>query len=109
MTNASLGTALVTGASLGICATYADRLTRRGHDLILVARNEAWLSSLLERLANETGRTVKVPSTDLGNRAVPAKVEVTLRADPSITMLVNNRAPHPLRRCSAPISRRWTL
>src|ERR1700722_13618048 len=90
MTNPSLGTALVTGASSGIGAIYADRLAKRGHDLILVARDESRLNSLSRRLANETGRAVKVPPADLGNRAERAKVEATLRGDPSITMLVNN-------------------
>ena len=90
MTNPSLGTALVTGASSGIGAIYADRLAKRGHDLILVARDESRLNSLSRRLANETGRAVKVLPADLGNRAERAKVEATLRGDPSITMLVNN-------------------
>jgi len=90
MTDPFLGTALVTGASSGIGAIYADRLAKRGHDLILVARNEARLNSLSERVANETGQAVKVLPANLGNRAERAKVEATLRGDPSITMLVNN-------------------
>src|SRR5262249_40344715 len=86
----SKGTALVTGASTGIGAIYADRLAKRGYDLILVARNEARLKSLSARLTSETGRTVNVLAADLANKAELARVESTLRDDPSITMLVNN-------------------
>ncbi len=86
----SLGTALVTGASSGIGAVYADRLAKRGHDLILVARNGERLKSLAARLTSETGRSVKVVPADLGDKAALAKVEAVLRGDPSIAMLVNN-------------------
>ena len=39
------GTAVITGASTGIGALYADRLARRGHDLILVACDRERLDS----------------------------------------------------------------
>ena len=42
----SKGTALIAGASRGISAVYADRLAKRGHDLILVARDVARLKTL---------------------------------------------------------------
>jgi len=53
------GTALITGASSGIGAVYADRLAKRGYDLILVARNQNRLAALRQRLENETGRSVE--------------------------------------------------
>jgi short-subunit dehydrogenase len=90
MTRLSLGTALVTGASFGIGAVYADRLAKRGYELILVARNVERLNSLAARLTSETGRSVTVLPADLGDKAELAKVEAVLRDDPSITMLVNN-------------------
>ena len=66
------GTALITGASTGIGAIYADRLAKRGHDLILVARNRQRLTSLARRLANETGRKVETVEADLTFAGRPA-------------------------------------
>jgi short-subunit dehydrogenase len=84
------GTALITGASSGIGAVYADRLARRGHDLILVARNRERLQALAERLTRETGRKVETLVADLSDKAGLARVEALLRGNEKITMLVNN-------------------
>jgi len=89
-TTSSLGSALITGASSGIGAVYADRLARRGYDLILVARNRERLSDLARRLTDATGRSVQVFPADLGDATELAKVEALLRNDRSITLLVNN-------------------
>lgn len=89
-TETHTGTALITGASSGIGAIYADRLARRGHDLILVARNRERLEALARRIADETGRTIEVIAADLNNTSDLARVEDVLRSDASITMLVNN-------------------
>jgi short-subunit dehydrogenase len=86
----SKGTALITGASTGIGAVYADRLAKRGYDLILVARNEARLKALSANLTKETGRSVTPLRADLGDKADLAKVERMLRDNQAITMLVNN-------------------
>jgi short-subunit dehydrogenase len=86
----SKGTALVTGASRGIGAVYADRLAKRGYDLILVARSEAPLKALTASLASASGRHITPIVADLNNRVDLANVETKLREDSSITMLVNN-------------------
>lgn len=84
------GTALITGASSGIGAIYAQRLARRGYDLILVARNRERLDRLANDLSNTTGRAVEVVQADLGKPSDVRRVEEILRTDASITMLVNN-------------------
>lgn len=84
------GTALVTGASSGIGAVYADRLARRGYDLVLVARDQARLEAIAAGLRAETGRKVDVLPADL---AIPEKLAVVqgrIDNDPTLTLLVNN-------------------
>ena len=84
------GTAVVTGASTGLGAVYADRLARRGYDLLLVARDKARLDALAAQVAASTGRKAEVLATDLTDSAQLARVEERLRTDESITLLVNN-------------------
>lgn len=95
MSNASLGTAIVTGASSGIGATYADRLAKRGYDLVLVARDAARLQALADRLAGETGVKVSVLPADLTDRSDVKIVEKRLREDADISLLVNNAGIGP--------------
>jgi len=90
MNNLHQGTALITGASSGIGAIYAERLARRGYDLVLVARNRERLNALASRITSETRRSVEVFPADLANPGDLAKVEHKLREDASITLLVNN-------------------
>src|ERR1700752_2472112 len=90
-------TALITGASSGIGAVCADRLARRGHDLILVARCRERLEALATRLRAETGRSIEVVAADLNDRGHLEGVERILRADASITILVNNAGTCGLR------------
>lgn len=88
--NNSQGAALITGASTGIGAVYADRLAKRGYDLILAARDESRLNALAERLRGETGVKVEVIKADLTNKADLVKIEQRLATDTTITTLVNN-------------------
>lgn len=90
MSNKELGTAVVTGASSGIGAIYADRLAKRGYNLILVARSRDRLNTLAKRISDETGQNVEVIAADLADPSDLKIVENKLRQDASITLLVNN-------------------
>lgn len=87
MTNNSV---LITGASSGIGAVYAERFASRGHDLVLVARDNAKLEILAERLRQEKGISVDVLPADLTQAADLARVEARLREDTRIGILINN-------------------
>jgi short-subunit dehydrogenase len=83
-------TVLITGASSGIGATYAERLARRGHDLVLVARDKARLDTLAARLRREDSVAVDVLQADLTHSNDLAAVETRLRDDAKIGILINN-------------------
>ncbi len=90
MTSHSKGLAVITGASAGIGAVYADRLARRGYDLLLVARKQERLEQLAQAIANNTGRNVETLAADLMSPNDLHKVEQILRDDPRVTLLINN-------------------
>lgn len=81
---------LITGASAGIGAVYADRFARRGHDLVLTALKGEDLEAKADRLQGETGVAVDVLEADLTQPAELAQVEARLRDDARIGVLVNN-------------------
>src|SRR5476649_525379 len=83
----TLGTAVVTGASAGLGAVYADRLARRGHDLILVARRVERLGVLAKSLAEKYGVAVRAIAADLSVPEDVSRVAKELATNPSITML----------------------
>jgi len=81
---------MITGASSGIGALYAERFARRGHDLVLVARDRARLEALAARLRAEAGVAVDVLAADLTDARELAGVEARVREDTRIGILVNN-------------------
>jgi len=89
-TNPGKGTAVITGASKGIGAVYASRLAHMGYDLIIIARNHNRLNQMASHITADTARSVEVLAADLGDTQQLAAVERKLRADASITLLVNN-------------------
>lgn len=76
-----MGTALITGASSGMGAIYADRLARRGYDLIRGARGRESLKSVADAIAAATGRATTPVRADLGNPEDLRRVESILRME----------------------------
>jgi short-subunit dehydrogenase len=84
------GSAVITGASAGLGKIYADRLARRGHDLILIARRSDRLEEVAARLRNLHGVRVKTIVADLAMPADLDRVADLVASDKTITLLVNN-------------------
>ena len=84
------GTALITGASTGIGAVYADRLAKRGYDVILVARSKDKLDEVAKQIQSNTGRKAETLQADLAVAADVKRVADRLASDNAITAFVNN-------------------
>lgn len=84
------GTALITGASTGIGAVYADRLAKRGYDVILVARSKDKLDEVAKHIQSGTHRKAETLQADLTVAADVKRVAERLASDSSITAFVNN-------------------
>lgn len=90
MTTASR-TALITGASAGIGATFARHLAAQGYNLLLVARRADRLQDLARELAQKHGIRCEVFSADLTDPASPrAVVAHAAQLGMDIDFLVNN-------------------
>jgi uncharacterized protein len=90
MSGSSLPAVLVTGASSGIGAVYAERFARRGHDLVLVARDAGRMDVLATRLRDEFGVKIEVLPADLTDPAQLARVEERIRSHETLGILINN-------------------
>ncbi|WP_323132110.1 SDR family NAD(P)-dependent oxidoreductase [Kineococcus indalonis] len=84
-------TALITGATAGLGASYAAHLAAAGHDLVIVARDGARLEETAERLRERHGVQVEVLAADLAQREQLAVVAARLGdAARPVDLLVNN-------------------
>ena len=81
---------LITGASAGIGAIYADRFAARGHGLVLVSIDAEGMNAVAKGLREKYGVTVDVIRADLTAPDDLATVEARLRDDADIGILVNN-------------------
>ena len=88
-------TALITGASSGIGAVYAQRLAARGYDLVLVARRADRLTDLATQLQQAHNISARTIAADLSAEAGMASIEAVLRNE-QIDLLVNNAGMGPI-------------
>src|ERR1700731_3556827 len=89
--------AVVTGASSGIGAVYADRLAARGYDLVIVARRADRLEALSEKILKTYARTkIEVIAADLAKESDLVRVEKVLATNPAVHVLVNNAGLAPI-------------
>lgn len=86
----SKGTVVITGASGGIGAVYADRFAKRGYDLLLIARDGKRLGTARDTLSSKYGVRVETLVADLTDRSALLGLEAKLQADKNVTVLVNN-------------------
>jgi short-subunit dehydrogenase len=69
---------------------FADRLAKRGYDLILIARRADRLEEVAKELKGRYGVSVQTLVADLGAATDLDRVVNTISGDESITLLLNN-------------------
>lgn len=84
------GLAVVTGASSGIGAVYAERLAAQGYDLLLVARRKDRLEDLARTFEQKHGIRAEAFASDLARDGGLHALEDRIAASPDLAMLVNN-------------------
>lgn len=84
------GTAIVTGASSGIGAVYAERLAARGYDVVPVARREDRLRRLAGELEARFGIRAEALVADLSQAQGVAAVAKRIASDDTVSLHVNN-------------------
>lgn len=86
-----MGTALITGASAGLGRAFALELARRGHNLVLVARDQGRLEDLATELRRGYAVAVEVLVADLADRDQTELVAARVREqERPVDLLVNN-------------------
>lgn len=90
-TNESRPIALITGATVGIGASFAQLLARENHDLVLVARDLQRLQERAEEWRESFGVEVEVIQADLTRDEDIRRVELRLKnLSRPVDVLINN-------------------
>jgi short-subunit dehydrogenase len=80
--------AVVTGASSGIGAVFAQVLAARGMDLIIIARRQDRLEALANKVHDDSGAAARIIIADLTDQEALRSVEAAL-ASAEIDLLIN--------------------
>ena len=84
-------TALITGATAGLGREFAEQVAARGHDLVIVARDEARLAAVRDEIVAKHQVAVEILPADLSDRAATERVAQRLSdRERPVDLLVNN-------------------
>ncbi len=84
------GRALITGASSGIGASYAEQLAKKGFDLILLARRKDRLQALADKLQTDYSIRCEIIPADLSNGDEINRVADYIHHVDNLDILINN-------------------